>query len=149
LEANHVRGMREQRRDGSLRAGLGLMAATVLPTGLWALASPRSFYDTFPLPGWRWVSTLGPFNEHLVRDYGAMSLALGALLATAAVHLETRLVRAALVTWLVFAVPHLVFHLGQTEHFSPAQNAAQLVGLGAQVALPVLLLLLTRGRPGR
>jgi hypothetical protein len=141
--------MREQRRDGSLRAGLALMAATVLPTGLWALASPRSFHDTFPLPGWRWVSTLGPFNEHLVRDYGAMSLALGALLATAAVHPETRLVRAALVTWLVFAVPHLVFHLGQTEHFSHAQNAAQLAGLGAQVALPVLLLLLTRGRPGR
>ena len=147
--ANDTREVRELRHGGPLRAGLALLAATVLPTGLWALTSPRSFYDTFPFPGWRWVSKLGPFDEHLTRDYGAMNVAQGALLAMAAVHLETRLVRAALVTWLVFAVPHLVFHLGQTEHFSPSQNAAQLVGLGAQVALPVLLLLLTRGRPGR
>ena len=143
------RDRREPRHVGRVRAGLALMAATVLPTGLWSLAWPRSFYDAFPFPGWRWVSTLGPYNEHLVRDYGAMNLAQGALLAIAAVHPETRLVRAALVAWLVFGVPHVVFHLGQTEHFSPAQNAAQLVGLGVQVAVPVLLLLLTRRSPAR
>ena len=77
MKAIDTHGVREVRHGGPLRAGLALMAATVLPTGLWALASPRSFYDTFPFPGWRWVSTLGPFDEHLIRDYGAMNLAQG------------------------------------------------------------------------
>jgi hypothetical protein len=35
--ANDTRGLRELRHGGSLRADLALMAATVLPTGLWAL----------------------------------------------------------------------------------------------------------------
>ena len=39
-----------------------------------------------------------------------MYLALGVLLALAAVSSGRELVRASLVAWLVFAVPHFVFH---------------------------------------
>ena len=51
------------------RAGLLLLAATTLNGSLWALPFPRSFYEDFPLPGREWVSTLGPYDEHLVRAH--------------------------------------------------------------------------------
>jgi hypothetical protein len=104
--------------ENGLRIGLVLLAATALGGGFWALILPRRFYEDFPFPGRGWVSTLGPYNEHLVRDYGATNLALGGLLLFAAVLLERRLVQAALVAWLVYAVPHFVFHLAQIPHFS-------------------------------
>ena len=126
-----------------LRIGLLLLAATSLSSGLWALLLPRPFYEDFPLPGWDWVSTLGPYNEHLVSDYGALNLALGVLMMAAAVFLERRLVQASLVAWLAYAVPHFVFHLGQIHHFSPFHNIAQLSALGFVVLLPLVLLFLT------
>jgi hypothetical protein len=132
---------------GLLRGGLLFLAANPLVGGLWALILPHSFYEDFPLPGRDWVSTLGPFNEHLIRDYGALNFALAVLLVAAAVLLERRIVQVALVTWLVFATPHLVFHLGQTHHFSARSNVEQLGGLGLVVLLPLFLLFFT-GRPG-
>jgi hypothetical protein len=73
-----------------LRAGLLLLASAPLVVGMWTLLVPHSFYDDFPLLGRDWVSTLGPYNEHLVRDVGALNLALGVLLASAAILLERR-----------------------------------------------------------
>jgi hypothetical protein len=55
------------------RLGLLFLAATTLNGSIWALPLPRSFYAYFPLPGRDWVSTLGPCDEHLVRDYGALT----------------------------------------------------------------------------
>ncbi len=130
-------------RGGWLRGGLLLVAATTLGAGLWALPFPRSFYGDFPFPGWGWISTLGPYNEHLVRDYGAMNLALGVLLVSAAISPERRLSRVALLTYLVFAIPHFVFHATQTHHFSLFHNALQLGSLGLLVLLPGALLILT------
>jgi len=124
---------------GLLRGGLLFLATTPLVGGLWALLVPRAFYEDFPLPGRYWVSTLGPYNEHLVRDYGALNLALAALLV-AAILLERHLAQVALVTWLVYATPHFVFHLGQTHHFSVGSNLEQLGGLGLLVLLPLFLL---------
>jgi hypothetical protein len=132
-------GERPARRTW-IRIGLLFVAATPLVGGLWALLFPRAFYDDFPLPGRDWVSTLGPFNEHLVRDYGALNLALAVLLVSAAIYLELRLARVALISWLVFATPHFVFHLGQTHHFTAGSNAEQLGGLGLLVLLPFVLL---------
>jgi hypothetical protein len=139
-----MNGKREGRaaRSGWLRGGLLFLAATPLFAGIWALLLPRAFYDDFPLPGSDWVSTLGPYNEHLVRDYGALNLAMAVLLLSAGVLLERRLAQVALATWLVFGVPHFVFHLGQTHHFSPGSNLAQLGGLAFLIALPLALLYL-------
>ena len=85
---------------------------------------------------------MGPYNEHLVRDYGAMNLALGVLLVSAAISPERGLSRVALLTYLVFAIPHFVFHVTQTHHFSLLHNALQLGSLGLLVLLPVALLVL-------
>jgi hypothetical protein len=130
---------------GWLRGGLLLLAASSLTVGLWALLVPRSFYEDFPLPGRDWVSALGPYNEHLVRDVGALNLALGVLLVAAAILLERRLVQVSLVAWLAYAVPHFVFHLTQVHHFSPFDNLANIGGLGLAVLLPLLLLAGTYG----
>src|SRR3712207_4343297 len=137
-------------RAGRLRGGLLFLAATPLIGGLWALLFPRGFYDDFPVPGSDWVSTLGPYNEHLVRDYGALNLAMAVLLLAAGVFLERHLAQVALVTWLVFEVPHFVFHLGQIHHFSPGSNVSQLGGLAFLSLLPLALLyLLPRKGAGR
>jgi hypothetical protein len=125
-----------------LRSGLLVVAVTPLAGGLWALLFPRAFYDDFPLPGSGWVSTLGPYNEHLVRDYGALNLAMAVLLLAAGVLLERRLMQVALLSWLVFEVPHFIFHVGQTHHFPPGSNLAQLGGLGLLILLPLVLLFL-------
>jgi hypothetical protein len=127
------------RRTG-IRAGLLFLAATTLNGSLWALPFPRSFYEDFPLPGREWVSTLGPYDEHLVRDYGALNLALGILLVAAAIFIGRRLTQVALVAWLGYAVPHFAYHTTLTEHFSPFDNLAQLGSLGLQVLLPLALL---------
>ena len=87
---------------------------------------------------------MGPYNEHLVTDYGALNLALGVLMVGAAVFLERRLVQVSLISWLVYAVPHFIFHLGQVHHFSPFHNLAQLGALGFVVLLPLVLLLQMR-----
>jgi hypothetical protein len=142
--------VRHRVRRTWLRIGLLFVAATPLTGGLWALLSPRAFYDDFPLPGSDWVSTLGPYNEHLVRDYGALNLAMAVLLVATGILLERRLAQITLVTWLVFEVPHFVFHLGQSHHFSAGSNLAQLGGLALLIVLPlVLLFLLPQEAEGR
>ncbi len=132
---NTTQNRRRVRRSW-LRICLLFVAATPLAGGLWALLFPRTFYDDFPLPGSAWVSTLGPYNEHLVRDYGALNLAMAVLLWAAGILLERRLVQVALVTWLVFEVPHFIFHLGQTHHFPTGSNLAQLGGLAVPSTTP-------------
>jgi hypothetical protein len=132
-------------RRSWLRAGLLLLASASLVVGVWALLVPRSFYDDFPLPGRDWVSTLGPYNEHLVRDVGALNLALGVLLATAALLLERRLVQISLVAYLVYAVPHFVFHVTTGHAFSLGDNLANMFTLGIAVLLPLVLLVGSRG----
>ncbi|WP_213816160.1 hypothetical protein [Glaciihabitans sp. dw_435] len=47
--------------------------------GVWAAFLPLEFYDAFPGLGLGpWVAIDGPYNEHLVRDVGALYLALAA-----------------------------------------------------------------------
>ena len=124
-----------------VRAGLAFLSVGELAVGIWALFLPRSFYEDFPSSGREWVSTLGPYDEHLVRDVGEFNLAFGALLALAAILPDRRLVRVSLASYLVYTVPHFVFHLTQTHAFSVADNLAQLVSVGFQVVLPVTILL--------
>ena len=138
MNSKHDRG--PAGRSG-LRIGLLFLAVTSIGTGLWAYFVPRSFYEDFPLPGWHWVSTLGPYNEHLVSDYGAMNLAMGVLLVAATVFLERMLLLVSRVAWLAYAVPHFVFHLGTVHHFSLFDNLAQLGALGFVVLLPLVLFL--------
>jgi hypothetical protein len=98
-------------RPTLVRAGLGVLAFVQGVLAVWALAAPRAFYDDFPGGGRSWVSPLGPYDEHLVRDVGALSLALTVVLVVAFVGPDRRLVLAAGLAYLAWSVPHLVFHL--------------------------------------
>ena len=125
-----------------LRVGLVYyMGATVL-VGVWAALWPRSFYDDFPWPGHPWVALLGAYNEHLVRDFGGMNLAMAVVFGVAAVTLDRRLAATALAAYLVFALPHLAFHLQHLEPFGTVDAVAQVVTLVAAALLPLPLLAL-------
>jgi hypothetical protein len=90
-----------------IRAGLLSLAAPVIVIGGWALIAPRSWYDNFPISSADWISGLGAYQEHLVRDFGALYLGLGLLLAFAGIVLDRLLVQTVLGASLVFQVPHL------------------------------------------
>lgn len=108
--------------------------------GIWALLAPRSFYDSFPGAGRSWVSIDGPFNEHLVRDVGALNLALLVLLAAAAVRLTRELVVVAAAAAIVWGAPHLVYHVFNTEGLAVGDLLASLGGLAVYVVLPATVL---------
>jgi hypothetical protein len=128
-----------QRRT-EVRAGLLALALPVIVVGGWALIAPHSFYDDFPIHSAHWISGLGPYQEHLVRDFGSLYLALGLLFVFSAVVLDRLLVAAVLGASLVFQVPHFIFHAANTGPFSTTNNAVNLVLLGAGLLLTVMLL---------
>ncbi len=129
-------------REKWLRLGLLFLAAAPVVVGAWALFLPRSFYNDFPASGRHWVSSLPPYNEHLIRDVGALNLALGVLLAAATILLGRRLVRVSLVAWLIYAMPHFIFHLTELDVLSFGDALANSVTLGIAVLLPLVLFVL-------
>jgi hypothetical protein len=126
-------------RDTTLRIGLVVLAFPSLLLGFWAAFAPRSFYDDFPGLGRTWVAPDGPYNQHLVRDVGELNLALVVITAVAIVTLTPILVRAVLAGWIVYSVPHLVYHLRNMSPFSTDDQ----VSIGASLALvPILAVVL-------
>jgi hypothetical protein len=133
-------------RIRAVRAVLGLLALFGVVVGAWALFAPRSFYDDFPGGGRHWVAVDGPYNQHLVRDVGGLNLGLAAVALVAFVVPGPALVRAAGLGWLLFSLPHLIYHLGNLEPLPAADKVANVVSLSAAVLLAVAALLLA-GRP--
>jgi hypothetical protein len=134
-----------ERHRGALRAGLVFLAVSnPLVVAVWGLLAPRNFYDDFPGGGHAWVSALGPYNEHLLRDFAAADLGFAVLLLGAAVFMERRLVQMALISWTAAGVPHLAYHLTTTGHYSTTDNVGSLAGLIVSALLPLGLLAFTR-----
>lgn len=136
----------ERRR--ALRVGIAVMAVSPALVGTWATVAPRGFYDDFPGAGQSWVALVGPYDEHLVRDVGALNLSALVLLALTWVWLDRRLVQAALVSYAVAGLPHLVYHLTALDGFRTFDAVAEIAGLTLNLVLPLVLLALTV-RPGR
>jgi hypothetical protein len=128
------------------RAVLYGLGGIQLLNGVWITISPTSFYEDFPL-GRGWVEALPAYNEHLMRDVGALFMATGVLLIVAGYFLERRLTLISLVVWLLFAVPHTVYHLLNLAPYSTGDAVGNVVALAATVLLPVYLLaMLLRSR---
>ena len=128
------------RSPGLYRLGMLVLAAIQSAVTAWALVSPRGFHDNFPGAGHRWLPPLGPFNEHMIVDYGAFTLSGVAALVAGAIVLERRAVQVALVAWLAGATPHLIYHLTALEPYPLADGLANVIGLGLYVVLPLGLL---------
>ena len=131
---------RQVPHPNAFRLVLGSLGLIQTVNGVWAVFFPRSFYDDFPAGRGGWVSALPAYNEHLMTDVGALFLATGVLLAIAAVRLERVLVMVALVTWLLFAVPHAVWHLTELGPYDTGDAVANVVSLALTVLAPVALL---------
>jgi nucleoside-diphosphate-sugar epimerase len=118
---------------------LWLLAASGLAIGVYAEFFPRAFYDDFPF-GRNWVAHDGPYNEHLIRDFGAMNLALAAVTLVALYYSTRAAARAAAVGWIVFSVPHAVYHFRNLDHYDTADQVGNVVSLTFGVALAVAAL---------
>jgi len=126
-----------------LRCGLVLMAGVEWVLGLWTAYGPQSFYDNVPT-----VDLTPPFSEHLFRDFGGATVGLAIVLTAAAIWLERRLVVVALLAYLSFSAPHLVFHLGHLHGASGPAASVMVIVLAISVVLPLGLLVgVARPRP--
>ena len=142
MSLSNYRGRRRAAR--LLRAGLVFLGVAAAFPGLWALFWPESFFTDFPGAGFAWVELLPPYNEHLVRDVGAFYLGFAVLLIAAAVMMDAKVTRIALIAWLVAAVPHFIFHLTHLDGYETTDAIAQSIALGIGVLVPLFLLPLVR-----
>ena len=130
------------RTQRTLLVILGLSAVFV---GGWATFAARSFYDSFPGFGHHWVSMDGPYNQHLVRDVGGLYLSL--LVVTVCAYRHTNLARMAGGSWLVFSIPHLIYHASHLSMYDTTDKIGNMVALGGTALIAAVLLLApTKGK---
>jgi nucleoside-diphosphate-sugar epimerase len=119
---------------GRVRLVLWLLAASAFALGAQAEFFPRAFYDDFPF-GRGWVAMDGRYNEHLIRDFGALNLAM-VVLTAGAIFFGTRAIsRVAAISWIVYSVPHLVYHL---RHLTMVMPGVDKVGMVVSLSLPIV-----------
>ena len=129
------------------RIALGLLAFQAAILGLWAGFAPRSSTTSSPVSVASWVAADGPYNEHLVRDFGNMNLAMAVITVGAAVSLSPFFVRVVGAGWLVFTVAHFGYHVTNLDRYDTSDAVANVVSLGLAVVLPVVVVIC--GRPIR
>ena len=129
-------------RTGLVKAALAISALTAVVLGLWATFDPQGFYDSFPGGGRAWVAADGPYNEHLVRDFGGLQLALAIITGTALVRFTSTLVRVAGAATLAFGIPHLVYHLRHLDTYTGFDRTMNAVSLSGAVVLGIVVLVL-------
>ncbi len=115
-------------------------------TGLLARLDPRVFYDDFPF-GRSWVAADGPYNEHLVTDFGAALLAIAALCLVGVWRPSRDLVVGAAVANIVLGGFHIAYHAGVAELLSTTDNILSFTSIGLGIVLGLLLLPLSRRLP--
>ncbi|HEX6569399.1 MAG TPA: hypothetical protein VF015_09545 [Acidimicrobiales bacterium] len=133
--------------DRVIRASLAGLALVSLSVGVWAGLAPRGFYDDFPGGGRVWVAVDGPYNEHLVRDVGVLNLALTVVTVVALVTLGRAVVMAAALAWLVYSVPHLVYHARHLDVYDTTDQVTTVVALALALVLPTVVLVAELRRP--
>jgi hypothetical protein len=137
-----------EKAETATRVGLVLLGLVGLQVGVWASLAPRSFYDDFPGGGRTWVSMDGPYNEHLVRDFGALNLALTAVVVVALLTGARVATLCAALAWLVYSVPHFVYHARHLHVYDTSDKILNLVALGGAVVVSgAILLIAGRGQP--
>jgi len=129
------------------RTQYGALVATVIIVGVvgaWSYFWPQPYFDHFPVFLGEWVSKDGPYNEHLVRDHGAMYLALGAASLYGLVRPSQVGCRLLGIAWSVFGVLHFAYHVTHLEHLTTDEATGQVVVLTVAILLAIALAI-----PGR
>jgi hypothetical protein len=131
------------RRPDVERIALGLLAVAALPIGIQAALAPRSFFDDFPF-GRSWIAhERSSYDEHLVRDVGALFLAMAIVTGWTAIRrLPSRPIA---VAWLVQGILHFIYHASNLHGLGTPDR----IGLvGSLASVPVLAVVaLWAGRP--
>ena len=78
--------------------------------------------ESFPGFDPRLVAAEPPYNEHLVTDVGAGFLATGVVLLVAAVWANRAAIGIALLAFVAFTLPHVVYHATNPSDASPASR---------------------------
>ena len=122
-----------------VRTVLVVFAAYELILGLWLTIVPKTFYDNVPTVDWT-----PPYSDHLFHDFGTASLGIGIVLAAAAIRFDRYLTTVALLAYLAYAVPHLIFHLGHLESEQVGWSVALAVALALSALIPASALVTAR-----
>jgi hypothetical protein len=122
-------------RLGLARAGLLVVAAFQAEIGVWGSIAPHSLYASYPGGGHHWISAMGPYDEHLVRDFAAMELGMAVLLVCAAIWFERRLVLVSGAAFLAATIPHFAYHLTTTGMLPSSDDVLSLGGFVVEMAI--------------
>lgn len=107
-----------------------------LVVGLWAVLAPKNWFESFPGFDPRLVAAEPPYNEHLATDAGAGFLATGVVLLVAALWANRTAIHVALLAYVAFALPHVVYHLtNPADALSGFENVLNVVTLGSGLVL--------------
>ena len=128
---------------------LVVLAISTAALGIWAYFVPHSWYVTFPGGGQHWLPPLGPYNEHFVKDIGAMFLALTVLSCAGLVYVKNEaVVRTVAAVALAFGVLHLIYHVQMLHMYDTQDKVLNLVALVTPVLLAASLFVSVRPRVG-
>ena len=128
------------------RVALVALAIANGSTGLLARLNPKTFYDEFPF-GRSWVQVDGPYNEHLLTDFGAALLAITAVCLVAVWRPTREVVVAAAVANIVLGGFHIAYHAGVAELLGTTDNILSFTAIGLGIVLGLMLLPLSRRLP--
>jgi hypothetical protein len=78
---------------------------------------------------------MGPYNEHLLRDYAAAELGFAVLLVCMAIWFERRLVLVGGAAFLAGTLPHFAYHLTTTGTLSTGDNVMSLGSFVLEIAV--------------
>jgi hypothetical protein len=101
---------------------LGLNLVSLLPLAIWPQVSPRNFYDKFPGGSFHWIDINGPYNEHFLRDFGALNAALAVIIIFALWKPATSLVQGVGLAIAVYALPHAIYHLSHLDVYKSSDK---------------------------
>ena len=112
---------------------LGINLVSLLPLAIWPLASPRGFYDQFPGGGMHWIDINGPYNEHFLRDFGALNAALVVVIVFALWKPATSLLQATGLALAIYALPHAIYHLSHLDVYKSSEKLIATAPLVLQI----------------
>ena len=125
---------------------LGINLVALLPLALWPLASPQGFYDTFPGGGFHWIDINGPYNEHFLRDFGALNAALVVVIIFALWKPSVALLQAAGLALAVYALPHAIYHLSHLDVYKSSEKVIAVAPLVLQIFMGAAIAFLATPR---
>lgn len=132
-----------------IRLLLAVQAVGLAGVAIWPLVDPRGFYDKFPGGGHHWINVNGPYNEHFIRDFGALNAALLVVVIYAIWKVTPALVQAASLALIVYGIPHVLYHLGHLDVYGKTSEQFLAVGpLGLQIAAAVATLVFSSRQAG-